>query len=140
MFTRRLRVGVVAVALGIGGLILGPWGPASAGTEDISVGGVWVCKITQGVSGYTAEQRVVEVRKRITEVLSLPEFRHGVVVSVRPEAGSGLILVGDRLVLTVTSEDAITTSVTAVELARQWARRLALGLSHAFPDPDLHMF
>lgn len=140
MFTRRLRTEVVAVALVIGGLIFGPSWPAGADAADISVGGVWVCKITQGASGYTAEQRAVEVRKRITEVLSVPEFRHGVVVSVRSEGGAGLVLVGDRLVLTVTSEDAIKASVTAVELARQWAQRLALGLSHALPDPDVHVF
>jgi len=140
MFTRHLHTEIVAVVLVIGALLFGPSWPASADAEDISLGGVWVCKITQGASGYTAEERVVEVRKRIIEVLSIPEFRHGVVVSVRPQGASGLIFVGDRLVLTVTPEDAVNTSVTAVELARQWAQRLAQGLSKALPDPDLHTF
>jgi hypothetical protein len=108
---------------------------------DISVGGVWVSKITRDASGYSANQRVTEVNKRITEVLSRPELRHtGAAVSVRPAGESAMILVGDQLVMTVTPEDAAGTRVSTVELARQWAQRLAQGLSKALPDANFHTF
>jgi len=42
--------------------------------------------------------------------------------------------------VTVAPEDARGTSVSTLELARQWARRLALGLSKALPDTEFHTF
>lgn len=123
------------------GIFAGLMPPAMADVGDISVGGVWISKITENAAGYLAEQRATEVNKRITEVLSTPGFRHaGAVVSVRPLGDATAILVGDRLVFTVTPADATGTGVTTVELARQWAQRLAQGLSKALPDANFHTF
>ena len=58
---RRLVIALLA-ALIAGGLPL----PALADVRDISVGGVWICRITQDASGYTSYDRAAEVRKRIT--------------------------------------------------------------------------
>jgi hypothetical protein len=114
--------------------------PLLADVGDISVGGVWVCRITQPALGLTAEQRAVQMTKQITEVLSTPEFRRAAVISIRPKDSSAMISVGDLLIVTVTPEDAKGTSVTPMELARQWAQRLAVGLSKALPDAELHTF
>lgn len=139
MRTRMLAF-VLASAVTVG-ITAGILPPASADEGDISVGGVWVSKITRDASGYLASQRAVEINKRITEVLSRPELRHmGATVSVRPSGGSAMILVGDQLVMTVTPEDAADTGVTPVELARQWAQRLAQGLTKALPDANFHTF
>jgi hypothetical protein len=137
---RSSRVLVIAAALVAGVLILGMPQPARADIGDISVGGVWVCRITQPASGYSAEQRAVHVNKRITEILSIPELRRGAIVAVRPFGAAATIVVGNRLVFTVTPEDAVGTSVPPVELARQWAQRLAAGLSKALPDANFHTF
>jgi hypothetical protein len=124
-----------------GGIFAGLIPPAMADVGDISVGGVWISKITQNAAGFLAEQRATEVNKRITEVLSDPRFRHaGATVSVRPMGDAAAILVGDQLVFTVTPADATGTGVTTVELARQWAQRLAQGLSKALPDANFHTF
>jgi hypothetical protein len=131
---------VLAAAL-TAGTLAGLPRPAMADQGDISVGGVWVSKITQDASGYSANQRVAEVNKRITEVLSRPELRRtGAAVAVRQAKESAIILVGDQLVMTVTPEDTAGTQVSTVELARQWAQRLAQGLSKAFPDANFHTF
>jgi hypothetical protein len=64
----------------------------------------------------------------------------GAVVSVHPAGGSTLVLVGDKLVFTVAPEDVMGTPNTTVQLARDWAKRLAEGLSKALPDANFHTF
>lgn len=126
-------------------LLLGLGRAALADPNDITVGGVWVCKITHGASGATAAERVVQVRQRIGNVLSTPRFRGGnAYVYVRAAGTDGVITVGDQqgeiLVFTVTPEDAAGTSLTPVQLAGQWAPRLAAGLSKALPSAKFHIF
>jgi hypothetical protein len=137
MRAERFALPAVMVALGF---VFGVSRPSLAEIGDISVGGVWVCKITHDASGYSADQRAVQINKRITEVLSDPKLRRGAGVSVRSFGASATISVGDKLVFTVVPEDAMGTSVTTTELARQWARRLATGLGKALPDVEFHTF
>jgi len=139
MRTHRTLV-TTAIAVLAGSLMAWLPRPALAEVTDISVGGVWVCRITHDASGFTAEQRAVEINRRITDVLSTPEFRKGAIVSVKPAGTGAVILVGNQLVFTVTPDDAEGTSVTPVELARQWAQRLAMGLSNALPGSGFQPF
>jgi hypothetical protein len=117
--------------------------PAHADERDISVGGVWICRITHDVSGYTAAQRAVEVRKRITQILSDPRFSKGALVEVHQVGPTAVVTVGDLLVFTVTPDDTqgppVAPHTTTGELARQWAQRLAEGLSRALPDRTFHL-
>jgi hypothetical protein len=124
----------------LGTVILGFTLPARADSREISVGGVWITLLKHDVAGYTSYQRAVEVRRRITEVLSIPEFRQGVVVAVKQVGREAVITVGDVLVFTVTPDDAAGTWMTPLDVARQWARLLATGLSRAIPDADFHTF
>lgn len=138
---RADRLAAVAVALIASAVIVVATSqPVLADIGDISVGGVWVCRITQPALGLTAEQRAVQMTKQITEALSTPKFRRGAVVSIRPKDSSATISVGDLLIVIVTPEDAKGTSVAPLELARQWAQRLAVGLSKALPDAEFHTF
>lgn len=115
--------------------------PALADPSDISVGGVWVAKITRDAAGFSAAERIVEVHKRITNILSNPVYRvSGAPISVRPVGQAAGIYVADQLAITVMPEDAAGTGVTAMELARQWAHRFAQGLSKALPDANVHVF
>ncbi|HKV45877.1 MAG TPA: hypothetical protein VJT32_14570 [bacterium] len=131
---------VLACVLAVGFIAAG-LRTAVAEPNDISVGGVWAFKITHAAAGFSVAERVVEVTKRITEVLSTPKFRtNGAVVAVQPLGSAAEILVGDRLVITVIPDDAAGTGVSTVELAHQWAQRLAQGLSKALPDANFHTF
>lgn len=137
---RMVRVMLMAtVVLGLG-VVTGTPRPALADAGDISVGGVWVCRITQPALGHSAEQRAVTMTKQITEALSTPKFRKGAVISIRPKGDTATISVGDVVIVTVTPEDAKGTAVAPMELARQWAQRLAMGLSKALPDAEFHTF
>ncbi len=123
------------------GLSLSLAHPALADPSDISVGGVWVAKITHDAAGFSATERIVEVHKRITEILSNPVYRQtGASVSVRPIGLASGIYVADQLAITVMPEDAAGTGVTPMELARQWAQRFAQGLTNALPDANVHVF
>ena len=134
---RGLVISIIAVA----SLILGVAYPALADIGDISVGGVWVCRITRGAGGLSPEQRAVQINRRITEVLSIPGTdRRSISISVRPLGRSATIVVADITVITVTPEDAAGTNVTTMELARQWARRLVAGLQRALPSATFHGF
>jgi hypothetical protein len=135
------RVGLVlAIGTLVGTILLVAPSGAPAAANEISVGGVWVCNITEGGNGLTADQRAVAIQQRITNVLSTPSFQSNTTVFVRvhPAGSDALITVGDRqttiLVFTVTPADAAGTSLTPVEVARQWAPRLAQGLSKAMPS------
>jgi hypothetical protein len=107
---------------------------AAANTlSSISVGGVWAFNITQPAAGMSADERVVEVRRRITEVLSRYRAGQQVPVLVRPWGAAATVEVGGIVVVTVTPADATGTAVTPFELAQQWARRLRQGLAAALP-------
>lgn len=134
---RRMVISIIAVA----GLVLSVAYPAMADIGDISVGGVWVCRITRGAGGLSPEQRVVQINRRITEVLSIPATdRRTISISVRPLGPSAAIVVADITVITVTPADAAGAHVTTMELARQWARRLVAGLQRASPSTTFHGF
>ena len=134
------RLSVVAMALLIVGIVLGTPVPSLADVGDISVGGVWVCRITQPALGLTAEERAVQVNKQITEALSTPKFRRGATIAVRSQGPNARIMIDTLVIMTVTPEDAKGTTVAPMELARQWAQRLATGLSKALPDAEFHTF
>ena len=139
MRSRLLIVALVPVL--VWGLSISLAQPALADPSDITVGGVWVAKITRDAAGFSADQRIVEVHKRITDILSNPAYRHaGAPVSVRPVGQSAGIFVADQLAITVMPEDAAGTGVTTMELARQWAQRFAQGLTNALPDATVHVF
>ncbi len=124
----------------LGTVILGLALPAYADPRDISVGGVWITRIDHDAAGYTSYERAVEIRRRITEVLSIPGFRQGAVVAGKQAGQEAVITVGDVLVFTVTPDDAAGTWMTPLDVARQWERLLAEGLSRAIPDANFHTF
>jgi hypothetical protein len=114
--------------------------PALADLREIAVGGIWITLIDHDAAGYTSFERAIEVRRRITEVLSTPKFREGTIVSVQSMGKGAVVMVGGLLVFTVTPQDATGTWMTPVDVAHQWARLLAEGLSRALPDSSFHVF
>ncbi len=123
---------VVAVAVALGAAL-----PALADARDISVGGVFICRITHDAAGYSSYARAVQVNQRITDVLSSPRFRQGGNVVVRQMGPAATISVGDVLVFTVMPEDTDGATST-VDLAKSWAKLLAQGLSQALPGSGFY--
>ena len=127
---------LVGLLVGIA-FVSGVAGPAFADPRDISVGGVWITRITHDSAGYSAEQRATEITRRITEVLSAPQFRVGAVVAVHQSGADALVTVGNMLVFDVTPADAVGSGTTGY-VAKQWAALLAQGLSKALPGSNFH--
>lgn len=123
------------------GVLAAVWAvnPAFADPRDISVGGVYITRITQPSAGYTAEERATEVTRRITRILGMPEFRQGAVVSVSRSGADALVNVGNVLVFTVTPADA-AGSGTTLFVAKKLAALLAEGLTKALPGSNFHGF
>jgi para-nitrobenzyl esterase len=141
---QRLRTVTLVAILG---LAQASWpGTASAALGDIAVGGVWICRLTQGAAGLTLEQRVSQVEQRITDVLSAAT-RTGaagqvlrperMTVGVKPVGDSAAIVSAGITIITVTPADAAGTGVSVYELANQWAGRLVHGLSRALPGREI---
>ena len=135
---RGIPLGVLLTALVLGTLWLAVPQAARAEVGDISVGGVWVTRLTHGAAGLTLEQRVRLVNQRITEVLSIPELqRRQIPIEVRPDGANAAIVVADIVVITVTPQDAAGTKISVTELARQWAGRMAEGVRRALPGREV---
>lgn len=134
------RIWMIIVAVVLSSVIVSIPRPALADPNEIIVGGVWAFRITQPDGVLTPEQRVAEVQRRLTDVLS--KYRAGSSVPVMLYAvpkGVG-IRVGAIHVVTVTPADAQGTGVSTAELARQWANRLSFGIARALPDSVVHVF
>ncbi|MGQ0571362.1 MAG: hypothetical protein ACT4P5_17805 [Armatimonadota bacterium] len=138
------RLGVIAVQitgllrlLVTVSLVLGLAHPALAEIGDISIGGVWVCRLTKGAGGLTLEQRVEQVERNMYAVVNNPRYRgrRTVPVSVRVVGQGAAIMVDDLVILVVTPEDVSGTGAKPIEAAQQWAQRMAKGLAQALPDP-----
>jgi hypothetical protein len=138
-----MRTGQVAgLALALLGTAVSVWAQAPPVTDphDVSVGGVWVCRITEPALGLSADERVVQMNKQITEALSTPKFRRGATIAVRADGPNARIFMEHLTIVTVTPADTTGTTVKPMELARQWAQRLARGMSKALPDAEFHTF
>lgn len=132
----RTNLTALIVLLVIGSVVLGVGRPAFADLGDIAVGGVWTFRLTRGIGAMSLAERVADVERRITNVLSNPRYRQtGVKLTVRPAGSGAAIMVEEAVILTVTPEDVADTGVrvTTMELARQWAQRLAGGINKGFP-------
>src|ERR1700724_1109961 len=100
MRSDRLAI-AAAIALIAVVVVVGRPGLALADVGDISVGGVWICRITQPALGLTPEERAVQMNKQITEALSTPKFRRGATVSVRSQGPNARIMIDTRVLMTV---------------------------------------
>ncbi|HET7265282.1 MAG TPA: hypothetical protein VFL28_11475 [bacterium] len=135
MPVRRTMV-IAAVLIGAA-LVAGISKPAFADPRDISVGGVWITRITHDWQGVSAADRATEVTRRITQVLSDPKIRQGAVVAVKKDGADAIITVGDILVFTVTPADA-EGSGGPMQVAKYWATRLGQGLTKALPGSTFY--
>jgi len=132
------RASVIAVLIVATAVAAAGVRPAFADPRDVSVGGVWITRITHDSAGVSAADRATEVTRRITQVLSTPKLRQGAVVAVRAFGSDAIVTVGNILVFTVTPDDAAGTSSTPMQIAKQWAALLGEGLTRALPGSNFY--
>jgi len=122
-------------------LVFGLWQPAYGDPNDLVVGGVVWARITQSAGGYSAAQRIIYVRKRMTNIYSDTRFKaaKNLFVNAGTSGADAPISVGalsggtTYLVVTVTSADAKANGTTVHQLASRWATNLSRGLNKEMP-------
>ena len=126
----RMRLPIVSLLLAV---VIGIAVPTLAAPDplSVSVGGVWVCKITQPVAGFTPEQRVTEANKRITEVVSRIRPGDRVTVKVVLFGSATKVTVNEMLVFTLVPADVPTPGVALTDYALQVSVRLQKGILSA---------
>jgi hypothetical protein len=117
------------------GLLLWLAGPALADIGDVSIGGVWVCRLTKGAGGLTLEQRMQQIERNMYAVVNNPKYhqQRSVPVSIRPAGQGTAIIVEDLVIFVVTPDDVAGTGAKPIGAARQWAQLLAKGFNQALP-------
>lgn len=118
------------------GLLFGVQLQAHADLGDVSIGGVWVCRLSKGANGLGLDQRMQQIERNIYTIVNDPRYRgrRSVAVQVRPMGVNAALVVDGRVVFVVTPEDIEGTGATPMEAANQWAPKLSKGLSLALPD------
>jgi hypothetical protein len=117
-------------------LLLGLQLQAYADIGDVSIGGVWICRLAKGANGQALDQRMQQIERNIYTVVNDPRYRgrRSIAVQVRPMGASAALVVDGRVLFIVTPEDVEGTGATPMEAASQWAPKLSKGLTLAVPD------
>ena len=97
---------------------------------DILVRGQPVFQVGS-LSNLSASDRAQIVNRRIKSVLAQPNFEGAVTVEPDPQRGIAIIKFNNRVLMTVTQQDAQDFNTTVESLARQWADEL----NSAFEQP-----
>lgn len=124
MFIRRLLAAAVfAVAV------------APVFADPVAFGGVTLFEIKATAGGKTPAQRVAEVEVRLVDILSETKILNTDVV-VKADKSERKILVKNRLLVTVTKEDAAFHKTTIDKLAKNWRDQIAKKIvnMHLLPE------
>ncbi len=104
---------------------------------DIALGGEFILRLRTGSSGYSLEERARIVEERLVNVLGTPLQPSDIrLKEVKPNAQYE-IYVRQKLLLTVTPEDAKAAQMSIKQLAQHWLRALRTKLPElsAHPQP-----
>ncbi len=114
--------------------------PAFAWNEgDVDVGGVHLLTVRARESGMSVKQRADRITDRLRFILADPNLRPSDVHVVPLGNDNAKIRVKNRLLVTVTPEDARLSSrnkMTSLELAHSWARHLRSTLPQLNVKPN----
>lgn len=86
-----------------------------------------------GLPEISATQRAQIINRRIASVLARSESLEQVTVQINPQRNVATLQLNNRVLMTVTQQDAQDFGVTVEALAQQWANRL----NQAFEQPPL---
>ena len=87
--------------------------------------------------GFTADQRIDRVNERLAYILGYEPLAPRDIYAVRARGGSMSIMVGNRMLMTVTSADARANNTTVAGLTRDWLMRCRDALPQARPTPAI---
>lgn len=103
--------------------------------DPVAFGGVTLFEIKAGAAGKTPAQRVAEVEVRLVDILGETKISDKDVV-VKADKSERKILVKNRLLVTVTKEDAAFHKTTIDKVAKNWRDQIAKKIvnMHLLPE------
>ena len=134
----RTRMSAWLLTLLLGGSLLAAR-PAHADNGVVAVGGEMLFTIRAASSGMSAPERAAAVTDRLAVILGAPTISPEDIRLVPQKDKTVMILVQDRLLVTVTPEDGRPNGKTSRQQAETWARQLRqeLPMINARPNPTL---
>ncbi len=104
---------------------------------EVSINGNVVLRLRVGAGGFTAEERALIIRQRLSDAVAAgvePGQVHAGTVRGQPA-----VLAGDAIIITADAEHAKLNSTTAAELAQAWAVNVAGALGGEPGTPTLEV-
>jgi hypothetical protein len=122
---RRIAAGLSAL-LGLGLLAFGAVARAD-GEGDVNVGGEHVLTVRFPANGMSIKDRADAITDRLTRILSDPNLKPSD-ITVQPSGKDAVIMVKDRLLVTVDAQTAHFNQTKPLALAQFWAAHLRVVL------------
>lgn len=106
-------------------------------SEKVVVANELIAIARAPAGGMTAQQRIDKVNERLAYILGYEPLAPRDIYAVRGPGGTMSIMVGNRLLLTVTSADAMANNSTLPVLTRDWLMRARDAIPQARPTPAI---
>jgi hypothetical protein len=132
---KRLALTMFAVAVFV--TVFASYAGAFTMSQRVVVSGQLIAIARVPAGGYSADERINQVNERLAYILGYeplaPRYIH-----VRAMCdGSRAIMVGDRLLITVTAADARANNTTIARLTEVWLARAREAIPQARPNANL---
>lgn len=114
--------------------------PVMAAEGDVSVGGQILFTIKSPTAGESIADRVDAVTVRLRPILQNPYLRPSDIHLMPGQDDSVLLMVGNRLLVTVTPDDGRVNGLSAWDEARIWRNELRRTLPQVNVKPPNHFF
>ena len=106
-------------------------------SEKVVVANQLIAIARAPAGGMSADQRINRVNERLAYILGYEPLDARNTYAVPAPGGSMSIMVGNRLLITVTSADARANNTTVPGLTREWLMRAREALPQARPTPAI---
>lgn len=122
---RRLAVGLSAL-LSLGVLVYGSVARAD-GQGDVNVGGEHILTVRFPANGMSIKDRADAITERLVRILSDPNLKPSD-ITTQPSGKDAVIMVKDKLLVTVDAQTAHFNQTKPLALAQAWAAHLRVVL------------
>ena len=130
------RILLVLIAVPLLFAIAMPMASAFTMSEKVVVANDLVAIARTGAGGLTADQRINRINERLAYILGYEPLAARDIY-LRRVGNSYAIMVGQSLLMTVTTSDARANGTTVSGLAREWLRNARMALPQARPTPGI---
>ena len=131
----QLMLFLLAVALTLGAF--GSSASAFTMSEKVVVANELIAIARVPAGGFSAQERIDKVNDRLAYIFGYEPLAPPDIYAVRAHGGTRAIMVGNRLLMTVTSRDARANNTTVPGLTRLWLRYAREAIPQARPTPHI---